>query len=251
MKIEELIEARLIKRYKRFLADVKMPDGETVTVHCPNPGSMKGCLEEGSRVFLRDSKNPKRKLQYTWVLVETASSLVIVDTGFANKFLRKLVEENRIESLLGYSQVFSEPRYLDGRFDLLLTETGEKLDRKTYKAGSGDCFVEIKSTTLKEGEAAQFPDARTERGRKHLEKLARARAEGIRAVQFFLVNRTDTSCFEPAAQIDPEYADTLKKFGRDSVEILAYDIDIELKGNGKIGQFEASIELGKQLPVNI
>ncbi len=253
MKIDGLIEARLIKRYKRFLADVEMSDGKIVTVHCPNPGSMKGCLEESSKVFLKDSKNPKRKLQYSWILVETKSSLVIVDTGFANKFVGALVEKQMIDDLTGYGKVLSEPKYLDGRFDLLLTNAEEDSTAGKRSASRGDCFVEIKSTTLKDGDAAQFPDARTERGRKHLEKLARAKSEGIRAVQFFLVNRTDTKFFEPAGEIDPQYAETLKEFGQKEVEVLAYDIDIDLNEGGEKGSglFDAKVELGKQLPVKI
>lgn len=251
MIIEDLIEARLNKRYKRFLADVTMTDGQEETVHCPNPGSMKGCLVPSSRVFIKDSKNPKRKLKYTWTIIELESTLVVVDTGFANKFVKELVEVNRIKELSGYKTVLSEPKYLDGRFDLLLTNkeipTGTR--KPKYTAQPGDCFVEIKSTTLKVGKFAMFPDAKTERGRKHLNKLREAKKSGIRAVQLFLVNRQDTKEFTPAVEIDPEYSATLKEVLEDGVEALAFDSDIELVKNNNNSTYSARVKLRNKLPI--
>ena len=251
MIIEDLIEAHLNKRYKRFLADVTMTDGEVETVHCPNPGSMKGCLVPSSRVFIKDSKNPKRKLKYTWTIIELDSTLVVVDTGFANKFVKELVENDKIEELKGYKTVLSEPKYSDGRFDLLLTNNVNSTDGKKpkYTAQPGDCFVEIKSTTLKEGKFAMFPDAKTERGRKHLYKLQDAKNNGIRAVQFFLVNRQDTKEFTPAVDIDPEYSTTLKEVMEDGVESLAFDSDIKMVKNPSDSTYSANIKLRNKLPI--
>lgn len=255
MKIDDLVAARLKKRYKRFLADVVLDDGQEITVHCPNPGSMKGCLEEGERVYLKDSRNPKRKLRYTWSLIDLDSSPVIVDTGFANKFVKALVEQGLIEELGAYETVLSEPPYGEGRFDLLLTNRKFDRDGKKIKpvprALAGDCFVEIKSTTLKEGGTALFPDAKTERGRKHLERLVEARQEGIRAIQFYLVNRQDTAGFEPARQIDPLYSDALVESSKKEVEVLAYDINVKVAKSEGEGLYSASVELGKRLPVNL
>lgn len=249
MIIDDLTRAKLVKRYKRFLADVELDSGEEITVHCPNPGSMKGCLVENSPVYIKDSKNPKRKLQYTWSLVKLDSTLVIVDTGFANKFVKGLVIEDEISELSGYRYVIGEPKFLNGRFDLLLSNDEGALDRKNYLARSGDCLVEIKSTTLKEGKVAMFPDAKTERGRKHLNNLLQAQKQGIRAVQFFMVNRQDTSSFTSAKEIDPDYAKTLEDVSTKGVEVLAYDIDISIEEHSSSGKIESNVTLGDRLPV--
>ena len=249
MIIDGLIEATLKRRYKRFLADVELEDGSEVTVHCPNPGSMKGCLHEGARVYLKDSKNPKRKLRYTSTLIDLATTHVVVDTGFANKFIKELVKSGLIKELSGYKHVKGEPRYLDGRFDLLLSNDENLLDKK-YQPEAGDCLVEIKSTTLSDAVSgsAMFPDAKTERGRRHLTRLVEARNEGIRAVQLYLVNRSDTESFRPAKEIDPEYAEVLKSSKDHGVEILAFDANIELT---KISNrtYNAQVELANRLPV--
>ena len=257
MRIDDLVAARLKKRYKRFLADVVLDDGQEITVHCPNPGSMKGCLEEGERVYLKDSRNPKRKLRYTWSLIDLDSSPVIVDTGFANKFVKAIVQQGLIKELDDYGTVLSEPPYGEGRFDLLLTNRKLDLEGKKKKqvggpirkAEAGDCFVEIKSTTLKEGSTALFPDAKTDRGRKHLERLVLAKEEGIRAIQFYLVNRQDTESFEPARQIDPLYSEALFQSSKKEVEVLAYDIKVEVTESEEAGLYSASVALGKRLPV--
>ena len=212
MQIElPTLEARLLRRYKRFLADVRLADGEVVTVHCPNPGSLLGCLPEEGRVVLRDSQDPRRKLRYTFQTVEVDGTWVNVDTSLPNRLVAEAIEAGRIPELAGYDELRREVPYGESsRIDLLLERPGER------------CYVEVKSTTLVEGERALFPDAVTVRGKKHLEELGRMVAEGHRAVMFFLVSRGDVTSFAPADEIDPAYGETLREVVAAGVEALAY-----------------------------
>ncbi len=210
-----LIEGRLIRRYKRFLADVVLPDGNEVTAHCPNTGSMLGCQPADARVWLSASDNPKRKLKYTWELVETApEEVACINTSRPNNQARNAIERGIVPELAGYGACKGEVKYGDekSRIDLHLS------DHKSL----ADAWVEVKNVTLCEGGHGYFPDAVTIRGQKHLRELmAQARA-GERAVLFFVVNHTGISSVRPADHIDSAYGELLRKAEAAGVEVLAY-----------------------------
>ncbi len=204
--------ARFKRRYKRFFADVELEDGSILTAHCPNTGSLRGCLVEGARVMLRDSNNPKRKLRYTWQAIELDGTWVNVDTLLPNHVVREGIEQGRVPALAGYETIRSEVAYGNrSRIDLLLSDPEKP-----------DCYVEVKSTTLVDGETAMFPDAETERGRKHLGELAKMVEAGHRAVQLFLISRDDVSVFKPADHIDPAYGEGLRSVREQGVEVFAF-----------------------------
>lgn len=205
------MEGRLIKRYKRFLADVELADGSMVTVHCPNSGSMKGCATPGSRVFLSRSANSGRKYPLTWELVEADSFWVGINTGLPNRLTREAIENGTVAELHGYAAIRPEVPYGEhSRIDLLL------------EGQTGRCFVEVKNVTLVENGRALFPDAVTTRGQKHLNELMRVVREGDRGVIFFTVQRGDGNSVSPADGIDPEYGRLLRLALENGVEALAY-----------------------------
>lgn len=206
-----LISASLIRRYKRFLADVRLGDGCELTVHCANPGRMDGCCEPNSPVLLSDSRNPKRKLRYTWELVHTGATWVGVNTMRTNGVVREAIEAGAIPELAGYPELRAEVKYgAHSRVDLLLSR------------GRARCYVEVKNVTLAEAGCALFPDAVTQRGLTHLCELSHRAAAGDRAVMFYLVNREDCDCFAPATHIDPAYAAGLVEAVAAGVEVLVY-----------------------------
>lgn len=224
-RLPPLIKGKLIKRYKRFLADVQLDSGETVTAHCPNSGSMKGCATPGARVWLSESNNPKRKLKYTWELISAPETMIGINTQIPNKLVKQSIENGLIPELSGYDHVKAEIKTsAHTRLDLLLEkETGEK------------CYVEIKNCTLVEDGIAMFPDAKTTRGQKHLDELAHLVSLGYRGVIFYLIQRMDAVSFKPAGIIDPIYAVKLKKAVSNGVEIIIRDTIIDTK----------SIKIGK------
>jgi sugar fermentation stimulation protein A len=208
-----ILTGTLIKRYKRFLADVRLDNGKVITAHCPNSGSMKTCAEEGWKVFLSYHSNPKRKLAYTLELIHNGSCWICVNTHRANKIVKAAIENKLIEELQSYPTIRPEVRYSENsRIDLLL----EDLKRPP-------CYVEIKSVTLLgEDKSYQFPDSVTLRGQKHIRDLIAEANKGNRAVLFFLILRSDGSFFTPAKDIDPEYARLLSEAHQSGVEILCY-----------------------------
>jgi len=215
---EPLEPARLIRRYKRFLADVERADGSALTVHCANPGSMMGLAEPGLEVFLSDSGDPKRKLRHSWELVRTATgALVNVNTGRANAVAEEMIGAGHIPELAGYDGLKREVPYgTNSRIDLLLSDPHRA-------AAHALAYVEVKSVTLsREAGLAEFPDAVTARGAKHLSELAAVAANGDRAVMLFLVQRADCIRFRPAADIDPVYASALKEAADAGVDCLCY-----------------------------
>ena len=213
MKIEQPLErAVLLKRYKRFLADVELEDGTQETVHCPNPGRMAGCLPERGEVVLRDSENPKRKLRKTLQTIRVEDEWVNVDTLLPNRVVGEALRANAIPELDGYADVRAE----------VTSSAGSRLDFLLEDPQRGRCWVEVKCTTLLEDGVAKFPDAVTARGKKHLEELQRLVQGGDRAVIFFFVSRADATSFAPAAHIDPAYADALRSAVAAGVEPLAY-----------------------------
>ncbi len=216
-----LIEGVLLRRYKRFLADVRLIDGRVVTAHTPNTGSMLGCAEPGLRVWLRDTGNPRRKYPYSWELVESRSGVLVgINTALANRLVREAIEDGTVEALQGYARIRAEQRYgTEGsRIDLLLED-----------GPGGRCYVEVKNVTLVADGVALFPDAVSLRATRHLRELARM-AEGARAVVFFCVQRNDARALRPAAHIDPEYARTLCTVTRQGVEALVYGARVSTQG---------------------
>jgi len=210
------IEGRLIKRYKRFLADITLSDGREITAHTANTGSMKGCAEPGSRVWVYDTQNTTRKYIYSWDLVEDSDgNLVGIHTGRANYLVKEAIETGVASALSGYSQIKLEAKYFDTgtRFDMLLSGHENKKD----------CYIEVKNVTAKRSEkVAIFPDAVTKRGQKHLAMLEDAVLKGFRAVMFFCIQRDDVTHFSAAREIDVDYADALLQAVENGVEVYAY-----------------------------
>lgn len=212
MKLPEpLVEGRLIKRYKRFLADIELPDGSTVTAHCPNSGSMEGLKNPGSAVILSKPAGKNRKLAYTLELVKVGRYWVGVNTARPNYIVEEAIAARKVPELEGYVSVRREVKYgQNSRIDLLL------------EGPRGLCYVEVKNTTLAVGKRACFPDAVTTRGQKHLAELSAMVREGHRAVMFYLVNRGDCREMGPADHIDPDYGRMLREAHAAGVELLAY-----------------------------
>ncbi len=215
MRLPPLIAGRLIKRYKRFLADVLLEDGSVVTVHCPNSGSMKGCAAPDSAVYLSRSATVGRKYPLTWELVQADGFWAGINTGLPNRLTREAIEDGTVSELQGYDTIRPEGPYGEhSRIDLLL------------EGPSGRCFVEVKNVTLVENGRALFPDSVTTRGQKHLQELMRVVREGDRGVIFFTVQRGDGDAVSPADLIDPEYGRLLRMAMANGVEALAYRADV-------------------------
>lgn len=203
-----LIPGKLIRRYKRFLADIELDTGEVVVAHCTNSGSMKSCIVEGADVFLSPAKDPKRKTQYTWEMIKINGKWVGINTGIPNILAYDAIKNQQIIGLKGYTEVKREVKYGNSRIDIFAEKENEK------------CFIEVKNVTLKEGNYARFPDAVTTRGKKHLETLMEIKAAGMRAVMLYVIQRMDVEIFAPAREIDPEYAETLIRAFASGVEVF-------------------------------
>ncbi len=217
-----LIPGRLERRYKRFLADVTLENGETVVAHCPNTGSMRGCDAPGSRVWLSPARDPRRKLAYTWELVETArdGTLACINTGHANRLVGELLASERCpSSLRGYRRRRQEVRYGEerSRIDWLLEDSD---------SDQPPVWIEVKNVTLGEEGTGYFPDAVTQRGQKHLRELAARVAAGDRAVIFFCVSHTGVSEVRPADAIDQRYGELLRRAVEGGVEAFAWRAEI-------------------------
>jgi sugar fermentation stimulation protein A len=219
LKWPNLVQGVLIKRYQRFKADVKLRNGHVVTVLCPNTGSMLACSEPGRPAYLSRHNSPGRKLKYTWEMIEMPSSLVGINTGIPNKLVKTAISGQKIGELSSSDHIRSEVRYgKNSRIDLLL------------EGAKGRCFVEIKNCTLVQDDIAYFPDAVTSRGLKHLKELQNQVRLGDRSVMFYLIQRMDAKLFRPADHIDPAYGKELRKAIRNGVEILVYDVTLDLEG---------------------
>ncbi len=230
-----LIRGHLIKRYKRFLADVKLESGAQVTAHCANPGSMLGLAEPGSLVWLSENNNPKRKLKFSWELLEVdlgaGPTLVGINTSHPNALVAEAISAGAIGELSGYPSLRREVKYgVNSRIDILLE-----------KDGLSHCYVEVKNVHLmRKPGLAEFPDSVTSRGKKHLVELSNMVAEGHRAVMVYLVQRGDAQEFSLARDIDPAYAQAFDAAARAGVEALAYACALTPE----------AIEVTMQIPVN-
>jgi sugar fermentation stimulation protein A len=226
-----LIKGTLIRRYKRFLADIELADGNIVIAHCANTGSMTGLAEPGIPVLLSAANNPKRKLAYTWEMSFADSTWIGINTGLTNRLVREALDLKKIPQLANYDNIRQEVAFAKGsRLDFLLTD---KADSR--------CFMEVKSVTLRREDYLAFPDAVTQRGTRHLLALMAAVDQGARSVLFFLAQRGDGSHFKPAADIDPTYAATLQEAIDHGVEVMAWQC--------KLG--EQQITVSKPLPMEL
>ncbi len=210
-----LLFGTLIRRYKRFLADVELEDGSVITVHCPNTGRMTGCAEPGWRVALLDSHNPKRKYRFTWELVHNGTGWICVNTGRANGIAFEAISNGTLSELADYTEVLREQTFGNSRFDLLLRAEGSL------------CYVEVKSVTLLADDGCYaFPDAPTERGRKHLDELVEVIKAGHRAAMLFVILRSDGATFRAAHEIDSKYEEALMAAVAAGVEVHAWRADV-------------------------
>ena len=216
MECPPLTPGRLIRRYKRFLADVALDDGRTVTAHCPNSGSLTGCLGEGWPVRLSHDPSPRRKLEWTWELVHNGRCWIGINTHRANRLVEEAILGGAVPELATAGPVLREVRYGRSRVDLVLGP-GPELH-----------YVEVKNVTMvDEAGFAAFPDAPTARGRKHLRELIAVRRLGHRATVVFLVQRTDAAAFRPARPVDPAFADTLAEAVAAGVRLVAPVVAID------------------------
>ena len=215
MKFEKLYKGTLLKRYKRFLADIVLESGEEITAHVPNSGAMTSCIEENCPVWVSFHDNPKRKLKYTLELTKMKDILICTNTGVANKIAIEAIEEGIIKELQGYTSLKPEQKYgVNSRIDILLENENQK------------CYVEVKSVSLKIGNHLAFPDAVTTRGKKHLDELVLMVETGYRAVMLYVIQRTDKLPFRIANEIDKKYNEALIDARKKGVEILVYQSDI-------------------------
>ena len=225
-----LIKGKLLKRYKRFLADIILEDGTEVTAHCPNPGSMMGLATAGTKVWLEPNKDPKKKLKFGWRLVEYEDHMICVDTTIANIVIKEALEEKEIPEL-SYHDFKSEVKYSDNsRIDFLL------------RSPSQQTYLEIKSVTLmREKGIAEFPDSITKRGSKHLDDLSKMVKSGYKSVLLFLCMRSDVDSVRIAADLDSIYNVNIKAALETGVQLICYDTQVTRFG----------VRLGKPIVVEI
>ena len=227
---ETLIAGQFIKRYKRFFVDVKIGN-EKVVAHCPNTGSMMGLLKKGNNVWISKSNNPKRKLKYTLQIIEDQKSKVGINTHLTNKIVFEALDKRTIKNFENLDKIQSEVKFgKNTRFDFLITEKYKKT------------FIEVKNVTLsREKKIAEFPDAITSRGLKHIEELLEANKKGYKIYLFFVIQRNDCNKFKLAKDIDPEYCELLLKAVKKNLKILCYDCKFSPKG----------IELNREIQLKI
>jgi sugar fermentation stimulation protein A len=218
MQFEKLIKGRLVKRYKRFLADIILENGEEITAHVPNSGAMTSCIDENCDVWVTFHDNPKRKLKYTLELTKMGENLICTNTGVANKIAIEAIQNGVIKELLSYENLKPEQKYGENsRIDILLENKNEK------------CYVEVKSVSLKIDDYLAFPDAVTSRGTKHLNELAQMVKDGHRAVMLYVIQRSDNLPFRLACEIDKKYCEAFKEVTKQGVEVLVYQSYINLE----------------------
>ncbi len=226
---QPLIPGKLIRRYKRFLTDVELENGEVVVAHCTNSGSMKSCIEEGAPVYLTPVNDPKRKTKFTWEMIYINNGWVGINTSIPNLLAYEWIKNGVIEPLKGYTNVKREVKFGDSRFDVYAENDAER------------CFIEVKNVTLKEDKWARFPDAVTSRGLKHLNTLVKVKEQGIRSVMLYIIQRMDVDIFGPARDIDLAYAEALKDACQKGVEIIPVQVKVT----------PASIDFWRILPFDL
>lgn len=200
-------------RYKRFLSDIRLDNGEMINAHVPNTGSMKTCWEPNWKVLITQNDDPKRKLKYTLEMTHNGDTWISVNTGMTNKLVKEALDNNIITELEDYPEIKAEKKVLESRLDFFLSGVKDK----------PDCYVEVKNVTLKGPDNyVLFPDSVSVRGQKHLKDLMHLKKEGFRSVMLYIINREDADTFSPAKDIDPTYAKLLKEADDAGVEILAY-----------------------------
>jgi len=223
---EKLLQGTLIKRYKRFFADIEYQK-KTITTHCPNSGSMMGLLRTGNTVYFSASSNPKRKLKYTLEIVEIDKKLVGINTHLTNKIVLEALNQKKIKKLVNFNNIRTEVKFSDKtRFDFLISNNKEK------------CFLEVKNVTLvRKNKIAEFPDAITSRGTKHLRELISAKKKGYKSYILYLIQREDCKSFKIAKDIDQEYKIVFDEALKKGVKILCYDCKLgneEIKLNNQV-----------------
>ena len=219
MQFEKLIKGKLLKRYKRFLADIILENKEIITAHVPNSGAMTSCIEENCDVWLTFHDNPKRKLKYTLELTKIDNIMICTNTNIANKIAIEAIQNGVIKELQGYNSLKPEQKYGENsRIDILLENDNE----------NKKCYVEIKSVSLKINDSLAFPDSITKRGEKHLNELCEMVKQGHRAVMLYIIQRTDDLPFRLACEIDKKYCETFKEVTNKGVEVLVYQSNISL-----------------------
>jgi len=218
MKFETLIHGKLIKRYKRFLADIILENGEIITAHVPNSGAMTSCIKENCDVWVTFHDDVKRKLKYTLELTKMGENLICTNTGVANKIAIEAIKNGTIKELQGYSSLKPEQKYgQNSRIDILLENENKK------------CYVEVKSVSLRVDNSLAFPDAVTSRGRKHLKELEDMVKQGHRAVMLYVIQRDDDLPFRLACEIDKKYCEAFDEVTKNGVEVLVYQSKINLE----------------------
>lgn len=224
----ELTFGRLLRRYKRFLADVRLESGEEVIAHCANPGSMKTCIEPGAGVWLSRSSAPRRRLPLTLEVVELGGVSIYVNPVRVNRVVEEALREGWVSELSGYSSVSREvPFAPPSEATPVDSPDRSRVDFRLGAPGSSDCYVEVKNVTLDLGAGrSAFPDAVTRRGARHLEQLSRVSRRGERAVLLYCASRSDARSVEAAVQIDPDYAQALDRARAAGVEVLAYRVEL-------------------------
>ena len=224
-----LLKGKLIRRYKRFLADVALENGEVVVAHCTNSGSMKTCIEENAPVYVTPVNDPKRKTKFTWEMIYINNDWIGVNTSIPNLLAFEWIKSGVIDKLKGYTTVKREVKFDNSRFDVFAENKTEK------------CFVEVKNVTMKVNHFARFPDAVTTRGLKHLETLLKVKQSGMHAVMLYVIQRMDVDVFGAAQDIDPNYAKALVNVHQQGVEIIPVQVKVT----------PHKIEYYRELPFNL
>jgi sugar fermentation stimulation protein A len=229
-----LILGKLQKRYKRFFADIELETGEMITAHCPNTGPMTGVCQIGNLVYVSPSNNPKRKLAYTWEMIQIQDTWVGVNTNLPNQVIKQALTQKIFPELADlYDTVKSEVPYgqdRKSRIDFLLSQSGQP-----------DIYLEVKNTTLAQNQLALFPDTVTTRGQKHLEELA-ALLPSARSVMLYFINRGDCSEFSPGDEFDPNYGKLLRQGISRGLTVLPCRFEISPQGIRYLGLAQLSIE---------
>jgi len=212
---EKLLQGTLINRYKRFFVDIKYKN-KIITAHCPNPGSMMGLVDKGNIVYFSESDNLKRKLKYTLEIVHVDKKPIGINTQLANKIVLEALNQKKIKDLIKFDKIYPETKFSSNtRFDFLISNNKEK------------CFLEVKNVTLmRKDKIAEFPDAVTSRGTKHLKELIKAKSEGYESYILYLIQRNDCKTFRIAKDIDQEYENAFNQATKSGVKILCYDCQL-------------------------